>query len=221
MFKKILIVEDMEDINKGVHTLLTELGVSYIDQVQYCDDAYLKIKRAELDHDPFEMVITDLSFKVDHRSQKYQSGHALVEKIKTEFPKLKVIVYSVEDRLQSVRTLFNKHHIDAYVCKSRSGLKNLTTAITEVVQGNNFLSTEVANAFSSENELEIDDYDISLLDNLSKGLSQEEISALYKKQNISPASLSSIEKRLNKLRIQFNANNAIHLVAIVKDLGLI
>jgi hypothetical protein len=83
------------------------------------------------------------------------------------------------------------------------------------------LSPEVSNALSSTNELEVDDYDISLLNNLSKGLSQEEISALYKKQHISPSSLSSIEKRLNKLRIQFNANNAIQLIAIVKDLGLI
>lgn len=221
MFKKVLIAEDMEDINKGVHSLLTELGILNIEQVQYCDDAYLKIKRADLDNDPFEMIITDLSFKADHRSQTYPTGQALAEKLNSEFPELKVIVYSVEDRLQAVRTLFNQHHIDAYVCKSRSGLKNLTKAITEVVNGNTFLSPEVSNAFHSTNELEIDDYDISLLENLSKGLSQEEISALYKKVNISPASLSSIEKRLNKLRIQFNANNAIHLVAIVKDLGLI
>ncbi|WP_430429578.1 response regulator [Maribacter litoralis] len=221
MFKKVLIAEDMEDINKGVFSLLTELGVTQIDQVQYCDDAYLKVKRADLDSVPFDLVISDLSFKVDHRSQTYPSGQDLVAKLKTDFPNLKVIVYSVEDRLQAVRTLFNQHHIDAYVCKSRSGLKNLTQAISEIAQGNKFLSPEVSNAFSTENELEIDDYDISLLDHLSKGLSQDEISALYRKENISPASLSSIEKRLNKLRIQFNAKNAIHLVAIVKDLGLI
>ncbi|TLP79762.1 response regulator [Maribacter sp. ACAM166] len=221
MFKKVLIAEDMEDINKGVHTLLTELGVPDIQQVQYCDDAYLKIKRSVLDNDPFELVITDLSFKADHRSQKYPSGEALVEKIKSEFTTLKVIVYSVEDRLQPVRNLFNKHHIHGYVCKSRSGLKNLTKAIHAAYENTTYLSPEVSNAFSSTNNLEIDDYDISLLDNLSNGLSQEEISALYKKHHISPASLSAIEKRLNKLRIQFNANNAIHLVAIVKDLGLI
>ncbi|TDS12007.1 DNA-binding NarL/FixJ family response regulator [Maribacter caenipelagi] len=221
MFKKVLIAEDMEDINKGVFSLLTELGVTQIDQVQYCDDAYLKIKRADVDDVPFDLVISDLSFKVDHRSQTYPTGHSLVEKLKSEFPGLKVIVYSVEDRLQAVRTLFNLHHIDAYVCKSRTGLKNLTQAISEVAKDEKFLSPEVSNAFSSENELEVDDYDISLLDNLSKGLSQDEISALYRQKNISPASLSSIEKRLNKLRIQFNANNAIHLVAIVKDLGLI
>lgn len=221
MFKKVLIAEDMEDINKGVQTLLTELGIAQIQQVQYCDDAYLKIKRGLLDKDPYELLITDLSFREDHRSQKYGSGEALVAKLKREIPSLKVIVYSVEDRLQPVRNLFNKHQIDAYVCKSRTGLKNLTTAIEDVYGGLKFLSPEVSNAFGAETNLEIDDYDISLLKNLSTGLSQDEISALYKKKQISPSSLSSIEKRLNKLRVQFNANNAIHLIAIVKDLGLI
>ena len=39
-------------------------------------------------------------------------------------------------------------------------------------------------------------------------------------QNISQT-VNSVEKRLNKLKDLFKANNAIHLVAIAKDLGLI
>jgi hypothetical protein len=69
--------------------------------------------------------------------------------------------------------------------------------------------------------LEFDDYDAKLLDQLSKGLSQDEISMLFKNNNTNPSGISSIEKRISKLRIQFNANNSTHLVTIVKDLGLI
>ncbi len=221
MFKKVLLAEDMEDINKGVTTLLSELGIQEVQQVQYCDDAYLKIQKAILDEKPYELIITDLSFKKDYRSQKYPNGPDLIKKIKQEVPGLKIIVYTVEDRLQPVRNLFNIHGINGYVCKTRQGLKNLSLAIKEVFLGNQYLSPEVINALSSNSDLDIDNYDIELLNNLSKGMSQEEISALYKKNNISPASLSSIEKRLNKLRIDFNANNAIQLIAIVKDLGLI
>ena len=65
------------------------------------------------------------------------------------------------------------------------------------------------------------DIDILLVEKLSQGYSQDEISSTFKKQKIKPSSLSSIEKRLNKLKVQFKANNAIHLVAKVKDLGLI
>ncbi len=221
MFKKVLVVEDMEDISKGVQSLLQEINITDMYQVQYCDDAYLKLQRATLDEVPFDLIISDLSFKTDHRTQRYTTGEDLVAKIRMEYPNLKVIVYSVEDRLQRVRRLFEKHHINAYVCKSRSGLKNLSAAIHSVYNNERYLSSEVSNAFGSNSDLEVDDYDISLLAHLSEGLSQDEISTLYKKKDISPASLSSIEKRLNKLRIQFNANNAIHLVAIVKDLGLI
>ena len=56
---------------------------------------------------------------------------------------------------------------------------------------------------------------------MSNGLSHDDICSHLKENKKTPSSLSSVEKRLNKLRIQFKANNAIHLVAIVKDLGLI
>ena len=221
MFTKVLVSEDMQDINKGIRTSLSEMAIKDIHQVQYCDDAYLKIKKAEMDEAPFQLLITDLSFKTDYREQKITSGEALIKKLKQEFPALKIIVYSVEDRLQKVRTLMLNYKIDAYVCKSRNGLMELSKAIEGVLNDELYLSPEVSQAFNSYNELEMDDYDVMLLEQLSKGLSQDEISSYFKAHNITPSSLSSIEKRLNKLRIDFEANNAIHLVATVKDLGLI
>jgi len=83
------------------------------------------------------------------------------------------------------------------------------------------LSSHVSNALRPSQDLEIDDFDLLLVEKLSHGLSQDEISSEFKTKNISPSSLSSIEKRLNKLKIEFKANNAIHLVSKVKDLGLI
>ncbi|MFG6686032.1 response regulator [Mariniflexile sp. HNIBRBA6329] len=221
MFTKVLVSEDMEDISKGVHTSLCELGVKEIQNVQYCDDAYLKIKKAILDDAPFQLLISDLSFKSDYREQKFPSGEDLIKKLKEEYPSLKIIVYSIEDRLQKVRTLITDYNVDGYVCKSRRGLTELSKAIKSVLDHKLYLSPEVAQAFNSNNNLEIDDFDVHLLKLLSEGFSQEEISTYFKNNNISPSSLSSIEKRLNKLRIEFKANNAIHLVAIVKDLGLI
>lgn len=221
MFKKVLIAEDMEDINKGVFTMLNELGIQEVQQVQYCDDAYLRIQKASLDLNPFDLLITDLSFKEDYRSQKYPNGPDLIKKIRHDNHNLKIIVYSIEDKIQVVKKLFNTYKINGYVCKTRNGLKNLSSAITQVLEGKDYVSPEVDNALSARTDLDINDYDIALLSHLSQGMSQEEISDYYKKNNISPASLSSIEKRLNKLRVDFNANNAIQLIAIVKDLGLI
>jgi len=79
----------------------------------------------------------------------------------------------------------------------------------------------VAPALDKQQSLDIDDYDILLLKKLAEGYSNKEISDQYKKGAIIPSGVSSIEKRLNKLRIQFKANNAVQLVAVAKDLGLI
>ena len=221
MFKKVLISDDLGSINQGVLSVIDSLGIKNVQQVQYCDDAHLKIRRAALDNSPYDLLITDLSFVADHREQKYSSGEDLIIALKQDYPDLKIIVYSVEDRLQKVRLLMHTHHTDAYVCKGRRGLLELEKAIHLAYNNKSYVSPQVEQALSKKNDLEIDDYDIELVKLLSNGLSQDEISLHLKNNNITPSSLSSVEKRLNKLRIQFKANNAIHLVAIVKDLGLI
>jgi len=107
------------------------------------------------------------------------------------------------------------------VCKGRKGLQELEQAILNVYNNKTFLSLEVKDAISDPNQLEIDDLDLEIISALSKGLSQEQISSLLKEKNMSPNSLSTIEKRLNKLRIQFQANNVTHLVSMLKDLSFI
>ncbi|UCA56716.1 MULTISPECIES: helix-turn-helix transcriptional regulator [Aequorivita] len=69
--------------------------------------------------------------------------------------------------------------------------------------------------------IDISDYDIEVLKLLSRGYSQKEISNDFLANDITPSSLSSIEKKIRKLCDHFKANNTIHLVVIVKDLGLI
>jgi len=56
---------------------------------------------------------------------------------------------------------------------------------------------------------------------LAEGYSQEEISKLFKSKNISPSSLSSIEKRVSRLKIHLGAKNTYQLIALSKDIGLI
>jgi DNA-binding NarL/FixJ family response regulator len=221
MFKKILIADDLGSINKGVLTILRDVNIDNVIQVQYCDDAYLKIKKAIIDKEPFDVLITDLSFKEDHREQTIVSGEGLIAVLRNEYPDLKIIVYSVDDRLQKVRSLVSKFNINGYVCKGRNGLLELTQAIKTINNNTLYLSPQVTNALSRHKDIDIDDFDISLISHISKGLVQDEISQIYKESGITPSSLSSIEKRLNKLKIQFNAKNTTHLVATAKDLGLI
>tara|TARA_R110002012_G_scaffold288722_1_gene481492 strand:- start:1733 stop:2398 length:666 start_codon:yes stop_codon:yes gene_type:complete len=221
MFKKVLISDDYSSINQGVLAVLDQVGITKVKQVQYCDDAYLEIKSAIKKEAPYDLFITDLNFKTDHRKQKYSSGEELTAQLRKEYPDFPIIVYSVEDRLQKVRYLINSIKVNAFVCKGRDGLKDLSNAIIAVDQENMFLSAHVEQALNPRNHLEINDYDIELLSLLASGQSKEAISKQFKDHGISPSSLSSIEKKQAKLQLQFRANNAIHLIGIVKDLGLI
>ncbi|AVI50925.1 response regulator [Pukyongia salina] len=221
MFKKVLISDDLDSVNHGVQAVTTSLDIAEVEQVQYCDDAYLKIKKGINDEAPFELLITDLSFKSDHRAQTYTSGEALIKVLSKEHPELKIIVYSIEDRPLKVRYFFDNYNIRGFVCKSRRGMNELKEAIKSVYAGRHYLSPQIQSSLNHQADLEIEEYDIELLRKLAAGKSQEEISHEFKQHAIAPSSLSSIEKRLNKLRIQFRANNAIQLVAVAKDLGII
>jgi DNA-binding NarL/FixJ family response regulator len=187
----------------------------------YCDDAFLKIEKAIMEKSPFDLLITDLSYTPDYREQTFSSGEDLIAALKNKHPELPIIAYSVEDRLQRVRALVMNHKLNGYVCKGRKGLEELKTAIKKVFEGETYLSPQVENAISRKSTPVIEDYDIALMIQLANGLSQKEISDHFRHLNMQPNSLSSVEKRVGKLCVHFKAKNAIQLVAMVKDLGLI
>ena len=221
MFKKVIVSDDLECVNEGVVSVLHGINIKHIKQVAYCDDAFLQIEKGLLEKEPFDLLITDLSFVADHRSQKYSSGEMLIRALKNKHPELRIIAYSVEDNLQKVRTVIRDCQADAYVCKGRHGLKQLGQAIESVYEGKQYLSPQVANAIQQKLAIDISDYDIEILKLLSHGFIQKEISVNFTKNNIQPASLSSIEKKISKLCDHFKAKNTTQLVAIVKDVGLI
>lgn len=221
MFKKVLLSEDIDTISQGVMSVMEALHIDNVQQAQYCDDAYLKIKKATLNELPFDLLITDLSFKEDHRKQKLTSGDELIKVLRSDFPDVKIIVYSIEDRPERVRQLLNDLKVNGYVSKGRKGLRELEDAIVTVAKGAIYISPELNYSLKRKAPIEIVNYDIELLRQLSLGHSQEQISKNLKIKNIKPRSLSSLEKRLNTLRAHFGAKNVIHLVSIAKDLGLI
>lgn len=222
MFKKIIIVEDFDSIGLGISAVIqNRIGANEIVTSQYCDDAYLKIKRAIQDSIPFDLLITDLSFEKDHREAKIKGGKELVEKLRQQGISIPIVVYSIEDRRVVIKELLEIQKVGAYVLKGRNGLKNLERAILTLANGGVFLSPELENSSEKKELFELEDFDISLLSNLAKGFSQNEISKDFKLKGMSPSSLSSIEKRINRLKEEFEAKNAIQLVATAKDLGLI
>lgn len=222
MFTKVLVAEDLDGISIAVIQALEELKVPIIDHVKYCDDGLIKIKKAIKDNEPYDLLITDLSFKQDHRKINLNGGEELIEAANEVQPKLKKIVFSIEDKSYRIKSLFFDLGINAYVSKGRNSIAELRKAIEGTFRNEErILSSDLSFSFNEKVLFEIESYDISILKLLAQGYILDNISNEFKASSITPNGTSSIEKRINKLKIYFKANNNVHLIAIAKDFGLI
>lgn len=222
MFQKVLIAEDQNSIHKGLESTLKELHFSEIVTVQYCDDALLKIRASLKTEKPFDLLITDLFFKEDHRSRTLTSGEELINAVKNIQPELKIVVFSVEHRIGKIKKLLDTYHINAYVEKGRDESNTIKKAIHTILEDKIYCSHGVQLLLRNADELsQTDKYDELLLQLLAKGLKREQIATHFDEHDFPARSLSSIEKRINKLKVLFDAQTSEHLVAIAIDRGLI
>lgn len=217
MFSKVLIAEDYESSNISVKNTLDELKVEDIHQVYYCDDAISKAKRSVIDGEPFQLLITDLSFEEDYREQSIRTGKELIKEIRKIIPNLKIIVFSVERKPALIQELFDQYQIDGYVAKGRGDAHEIKKAVKTIVEGDKFFPS----VFKKNNVIEITQLEYQILKSLSKGVIQKNIPSYLQGKNIKPNSLSTIEKNINSLKENFGANSNEHLISITKDLGII
>lgn len=221
MFKKVLIVDDIDLNNVASSAALTSLGIEKIDNAKYCYDAIIKVQKAILDEEPYELVVSDLSFKNDYREDIINTGQELISKLKKLDENLKVIAFSIEDRSSVIKSLYKDIGIDGYVIKDRNSMECLKKAVKDVYENKIGHDIEVSHLLQENKVDEIDMFDISLLKNLASGIAQDQMEQRFKDLGIKPNSKSSIEKRISKLKDYFQANNTIHLIAITKDMGII
>lgn len=221
MFQKVLVAEDMDSINVAVSGLLQELGIKKVAHAQYCDEAWLLAKKATLEGEPYDLLICDLSFRDDHRAEKISSGKELIAVLRREDPNLKILVNSIEDHPQIVRSLWSSGNINGYVSKDRQGMRDLEEAILAVNEGEIYNSARIEKILKNDHIFLLGDWEMEMLKAVASGYTQEEIQVNFKNRNIAPSSKSSIEKRLKELREEFGANTTPHLVGILKDLKLI
>jgi two-component system capsular synthesis response regulator RcsB len=222
MFKKVLLADDVDVINDSLIKTLNALGITAVDHAGYCDEALIKIRKALLDNVPFDLLITDLSFKPDHRDEKIKSGEELIKIVKSLQPSIKVIAFSIEDKPFVIKTLFEKYNINGFVQKGRKSIEQLHKAISSIaVADEKYLSPELSHVLQDKTVYEIDQNDIKIIELLADGLQQDEIVLRFKELNIVPNSKSTIEKKISNLKDYFKAGSNIQLVLIAKDIGIL
>lgn len=221
MFKKILIAEDHESSSISVQKTLEDLNITNTDYVYYCDDAFAKVQKSIRENDPYDLLITDLSFEEDHHEQKIKDGKELIKAVRELQPSLKAIVFSAEHKSGVIDSLFKEYEINGFVRKARNDSKDLKKAIASVYENKNYLSLDMKQEVKKLNSYEFTDYDIILVSLLSQGVLQKNIPVYLQNNNIKPNSLSSVEKKLNNLKEELQISSNEQLIAFCKDLGLI
>lgn len=221
MFRKVLIAEDYESANLSVQKVLEALKIENVDHVYYCDDAFAKIQKSLREGNPYDLLITDLSFEEDHYTQIIKDGKDLVKAAKEQHPELKVIVFSSENKSGIIDALFSDFQIDGYVRKARYDSKELTQAIKTVFSDEKHLALDVQQSVKKMNTYEITKYDTQIISLLATGTFLKDIPAIFKSNEINPSSLSAVEKRLSLLKTSLGVKSNEHLIAFCKDLGII
>jgi len=219
MFTRVLIAEDFESSNLSVQKALADLKISDPKYVSYCDDAISRIKMGIRENNPFELLITDLSFEEDHREQLIKNGQQLINAARTLQPNLKVIVFSVNKKQGITDELFEKQQINGYVRKAREDVKDLKKAIKSVYNNEKYISYDLKG--QEKNAFEFSEYDTLLISLLANGILLKDIPEYLKENNIKPSSMSAVEKRLKEIKDVLLTNSNEQLIAFCKDFGVI
>lgn len=221
MFTKILIAEDYESSNISVQKALEDLKIVNPKYVNYCDDALSRLKMSLQENNPFELLITDLSFDEDHREQTLKNGQQLISAVRELQPNLKVIVFSVEKKEVIIEKLFTEQNINGYVKKGREDVKDLKKAIRAVYNNEKYISYDLKTNSPERNSFEFSEYDTLLVSLLANGILLKNIPDYLKENNIKPSSMSAVEKRLKDIKESLDINSNEQLIAFCKDFGII
>ncbi|MES2486346.1 MAG: DUF5932 domain-containing protein [Bacteroidota bacterium] len=220
MFKKILIVEGLDSVSLGLSTSLSSHFTAEIITAKNSEEALIKLKRAVFEETHYDLVISDLAF-VD-ANDTLKNGEEFISATRKVTPGIKIMVYSAETKPYRIYTLFHKYKINAFIAKGRESINEIIDATKQIYNSEIiYISPKYVSFIEKKSNNDIEEYDVMLLKHLSLGKTQSEISTLFKDEGMQNSSTSSIEKRINKLRILLKANNTINLIAIAKDLGII
>ncbi len=216
MFERVLIAEDHSCVNDWVLQTLTKLGASRIQRAHHCDDAFNLLKIALGESLPFELLVTDLSFRA-RREQHLADGAELIAAARELQPDLKVLVFSGEEEPTVVTTLVERFGINGYILKGSRDEEDMTAAIDAIAHQKLFVSQEFRQAVRAKNAHDFTDYDIIVISELANGTYQKNIPYVLEEKGFKNSSLRSVEKRLGQIRDAYGLTKNEQLIAYCKD----
>lgn len=221
MFEHVIIAEDHEIANISLRKTLEDIGIPNPDYAFFCDLTLAKIRKALANHQPYDLLITDLYFEPEGSTRQLPDGAALVKLAKGLQPGLKTLVFSAESRPSIIRQLFDELDIDGYVRKARGDAGDLKDALKRIAGHQKYHPRELRNEAAKQNMHSFTNYDKTIVRLLAGGMPQKSIPDYLAANDIQPSGKSSMEKRLNLVKSAMNFTSNEQLVLFCREMGLI
>jgi DNA-binding NarL/FixJ family response regulator len=190
--KRIVIVDDHPLFRKGLEELInSDNGLAVCGEASNAPEALTVIRKLEP-----ELVIVDLSLKGP-------GGLELIKSIRTEFPKMPVLVLSMHDEpTYAVRSL--RAGANGYLTK-QDALDSVLIAVREVIAGQIYLSPSMAGEVISNvltkretgaNPTDnLTDRELEILERIGQG---EEVKEIAKALHLSPKTVETHRARIKE-----------------------
>jgi DNA-binding NarL/FixJ family response regulator len=151
--------------------------------------------------------------------EKIQSGSDLILFLKQKYPTCKVVIVTDLEEPIKIYNLIQKVNIEVILCKSDMNYEMLSKLCIDVDFKQKYMSDSVQEkiAFLTKKKLNLDHFDLEIIEKMSQGIKTIDL------PNFIPLSLSAIEKRKAKLKIDFIENKGTDKMLLdkLKSLGLL
>ena len=220
---KVLLVDDHQLIIEGLLTLLKTNESLYIETTNSCNKAYEMIKDS-LNNIPYDVVFTDLSFDDESKEDvSITGGEELIKKLTEEEIPVKIGVITGHSEINRVYSVIHNYKPSAYILKGKCSSNDLNYAIEKMLNNEVFYTHEIHQKLLKRVlvEIQMDDMAIQILKEIPNHSKISNLEGIIKKENGDFVSSRTIENKLAKLRLDFNANNNVDLVLKAKEYGVI
>lgn len=216
---KVLIVDDHPMVIKGYKICLLNNQSQYdikVDCAHDCNDVLSLMKSQKFSF--YNIVLLDISLPASN-DNVIICGEDLGLLIKSNFPKIKIIVHTGLNDRQRISNIFKTLNPEGFLIKSDIESEVLSDAVNTVMKNESYYS-EKTNLLIDSCRLDnvyIDSLDRKILYYLSIGEKMKNL-PLY-----IPLSIATIERRKKNLKIFFNVTDMgdRNLLAVAKEKGFI
>jgi len=211
-----IICDSYKDAFREVNKEFEDLHIQ-IEVALDCDAAREKIRNDWVEKG-YDLVFLDIRLPAS-RDRKLVSGEDLGELIREVQPQAKIIVATTFNDNFRVQNIFRSLNPEGFLIKNDLDTKELTTALTHVMQGKPYYSSTVSGLFRKQmsQPMDVDKIDRLILYELSMGTRMKEM------PKVVPLSMAGIEKRKRILKQKFDVEDQGDKALIMKarEMGFI